>query len=144
MIGSIVLLARNENNFVEQKAALKEGESLVQDANAQQLNPELDGKLVHIQGVTSSPASSLQDPRFGVKADDLKLISDQNLQAKNVMTTMVEVRTVLQPTTTRKSGQIQPLIQVDSMRLRDTKIQRPENMKARLEKRNQSSWESLL
>ena len=74
MIGSIVLLARNENNFVEQKAALKEGESLVQDANAQQLNPELDGKLVHIQGVTSSPASSLQDPRFGVKADDLKLI----------------------------------------------------------------------
>ena len=35
MIGSIVLLARNENNFVEQKAALKEGESLVQDANAQ-------------------------------------------------------------------------------------------------------------
>jgi len=51
VIGSIVLLARNENNFVEQKAALKEGESLVQDANAQQLNPELDGKLVHIQGV---------------------------------------------------------------------------------------------
>lgn len=61
MIGSIVLLARNENHFVVTKAGLNEGEKLVQDGDAQQLNPELDGKLVHIQGVTSSPASSLQD-----------------------------------------------------------------------------------
>ncbi len=52
MIGSIVLLARNENHFVVTKAGLNEGEKLVQDADAQQLNPELDGKLVHIQGVT--------------------------------------------------------------------------------------------
>ena len=74
VIGSIVLLARNENHFFVTKVGLNEGEKLVQDADAQQLNPELDGKLVHIQGVTSSPASSLQDPRFGVEADDLKLI----------------------------------------------------------------------
>lgn len=64
MIGSIVLLARNENHFVVTKAGLNEGEKLVQDANAQQLNPELDGQLIHIQGLTESPAAPLQDTRF--------------------------------------------------------------------------------
>lgn len=129
MIGSIVLLARNENHFVVTKAGLNEGEKLVQDADAQQLNPELDGKLVHIQGVTSSPASSLQDPRFGVKADDLKLIRSVEMYQRSESSSEEchdnygGSQDLPQPTTTRKSGQIQPLIQVDSMRLRDTKIQ---------------------
>lgn len=74
VLGMIWFLARNENNFVEQKAALNEGNNIVQETVAETINPELDGQLVHLQGMTSSPAEALKDPVFGVKTDDLKLI----------------------------------------------------------------------
>lgn len=73
VIGSIVLLAWNEKNYVEQKAALQEWASLVQEAVADQINPDLDGKEVHISWKTASDAEALQDSTFGVVTDDLIL-----------------------------------------------------------------------
>lgn len=74
VLGTIWFLARNENNFVEQKAALNEGNKIVQETISETINPELEGQLVHLQWMTSSPAKELEDPVFGVKTDDLKLM----------------------------------------------------------------------
>lgn len=70
---SIALLAWNENNFVEQKAALNEGSKIVEETSSETINPALDQKLVHLDGVTSSPDEQLQDSVFWVKTEDLKL-----------------------------------------------------------------------
>ncbi len=74
MIVSIALLARNENNFVEQKAALKEGEKNVISTSPTPLDSSLEGKLVYFNGETSSPAEKLVDQDFNILTDDLKLI----------------------------------------------------------------------
>lgn len=73
VIGSIVLLVWNENNYVQQKKALEEWASLVQEATANQINPDLEWKEIHISGETASDAEALQDNTFGVITDDLKL-----------------------------------------------------------------------
>ena len=73
VIGSIILLARNENNFVKQKAALNEGEKNVVEATASPVDVNLDGKLVHLDGDTHSPMEQLQDSAFWVTTEDLKL-----------------------------------------------------------------------
>ena len=64
MLLSIALLAWNENNFVEQKAALNEGSKIVEETSSETVNPALDQKLVHLDGVTSSPDEQLQDSVF--------------------------------------------------------------------------------
>ena len=70
---SIWLLAWNEKNYVEQKAALNEWASLVQEATADQINSELEWKEIHVSGETASIAETLQDNEFWVITDDLKL-----------------------------------------------------------------------
>jgi len=70
---SIWLLTWNEKNYVEQKAALKEWASIVQEATADQINSELEWKEVHVSGETASKAEALQDSTFWIITDDLKL-----------------------------------------------------------------------
>ena len=70
---SIWLLAWNEKNYVEQKAALKEWASIVQEATVDQINPELEWNEIHVSWQTSSDAEALKDNVFWVVTDDLKL-----------------------------------------------------------------------
>lgn len=76
VVASIALLTWNENNFVEQKAALNEWSKIVQETTSESIDASLEGKLVHLDGMTSSPAEMLQDSTFWVKTDDLKLARD--------------------------------------------------------------------
>ena len=64
VILSIALLVRNEHNFVQQKAALKEWASVVQEASATQIDSSLEWKEVHLYGETASIAEALQDNTF--------------------------------------------------------------------------------
>ncbi len=73
VIISIALLAWNENNYVKQKAALKEWASIVNEATSDQINPELEWKEVHLYWETASNAEALQDSTFWITTDDLKL-----------------------------------------------------------------------
>ena len=73
VIGSIVLLVCNENNYVKQKAALDEGASIVQEASATQIDSSLEWKEIHVSGETASDADALQDSTFWIVTDDLKL-----------------------------------------------------------------------
>ena len=70
---SIWLLAWNEKNYVEQKAALKEWASIVQEATVDQINLELEWNEIHVSWQTSSDAEALKDSVFWVVTDDLKL-----------------------------------------------------------------------
>ena len=73
VIISIILLVRNENNYVKQKAALNEWASVVQEASATQVDSSLEGKEVHVNWETASNAEALQDNVFWIVTDDLKL-----------------------------------------------------------------------
>ena len=73
VIISIILLVWNENNYLQQKKALQEGAAVVQEAVADQINPELDQKEIHVSGQTASTAEALTDNEFWVTVDDLKL-----------------------------------------------------------------------
>ena len=70
---SIRLLAWNEKNYVEQKAALKEWAEIVQEATIDQINSELEWKEIHVSGETSSNAEALKDTTFWITTDNLKL-----------------------------------------------------------------------
>ena len=74
VILSIVLLVRNEKNFVEQKAALDEWASIVQEALADQINSELEWSEIHVSWQTASDDETLRDDVFWVVTDDLKLL----------------------------------------------------------------------
>lgn len=68
LIGAIVLLFWNEGRAVETANALNEGAKLAVEANAEEIDPALDGKLVHV----TAPLIVEGDPRdndFGVSAD---------------------------------------------------------------------------
>ena len=71
---SIWLLIWNEKNFVEQKAALDEWASIVQEAIIDQINSELDWSEIHVSWQTASDDETLRDDVFWVVTDDLKLI----------------------------------------------------------------------
>ena len=73
VIISIALLAWNENNYVKTKAALKEWAEIVQEANIDQIDSELEWKEIHVSGKTASDAEALNDSTFWVTTDDLKL-----------------------------------------------------------------------
>ena len=73
VIVSIVLLARNENNYVKQKAALKEWAEIVQESPSDQINPDLEWSEVHVSGETASDAETLKDDTFWIVTDNLKL-----------------------------------------------------------------------
>lgn len=74
VILSIVLLVRNEKNFVEQKAALDEWASIVQEAIADQINSELEWSEIHVSWQTASDDETLRDDVFWIVTDDLKLL----------------------------------------------------------------------
>ncbi len=73
VILSIIFLFKNEQSFVETKAALNEWAEIVQETISTEINPQLDNAEVHLYGETSSPAESLQDSTFGIITNDLKL-----------------------------------------------------------------------
>lgn len=70
---SIRLLAWNEKNYVEQKAALKEWAKIVQEATIDQINSELEWKEIHVSWETTSNAETLKDSTFWITTDNLKL-----------------------------------------------------------------------
>ena len=73
VIISIALLFWNEKNYVETKAALKEWAKIVQEANVNQIDSELEWKEVHVSWETASNAEALKDNTFWIVTDDLKL-----------------------------------------------------------------------
>mgnify|MGYP002853794021 CR=1 FL=1 len=73
LIASIWLLAWNENNYLQEKNALKEWAAAVQETSSSEINPELDQKEVHLVWQLASPDEALVDSAFGVTVDDLKL-----------------------------------------------------------------------
>jgi hypothetical protein len=73
VIVSIVLLFWNEKNYVETKAALDEWAKVVQEADANQINSELEWSEVHVSGETASDAEALTDDIFWVTTNNLKL-----------------------------------------------------------------------
>jgi len=73
VVVSIILLVWNENNYVKTKAALKEWAEIVQEANANEINSELEWSEVHVSGQTASEAEALKDNIFWVETDNLKL-----------------------------------------------------------------------
>ena len=73
VIISVVLLARNESNYVKQKAALNEWASLINETTSEQINPDFEWKEVHLYWDTASNAETLTDDIFWVKTDNLKL-----------------------------------------------------------------------
>lgn len=74
VILSIVLLVRNEKEFVEKKAALNEWASIVQEAIIDQINSELDWSEIYVSWQTASDDETLSDDVFWVVTDDLKLM----------------------------------------------------------------------
>ena len=73
LIISIVLLVRNENNYVKEKASLNEWASIVQEASSTEIDSSLEWKLVHLNWSTASSAEALKDSTFWITTDDLKL-----------------------------------------------------------------------
>ena len=73
LVISIILLVRNENNYVKEKNALNEWASIVQEASSAQINSSLEWKLVHLYWDTASSAEALKDNVFWIVTDDLKL-----------------------------------------------------------------------
>lgn len=73
LVISIIILVRNENNFVEEKNALNEWASVVQEASSTQIDSSLEWKLVHLYWDTASNAEALKDNVFWIVTDDLKL-----------------------------------------------------------------------
>jgi len=73
VILSIVLIFKNEQNFLQMKVALNEGAEIVKEAISTEINPNLDQAEVHLYWETNSPAEVLKDPVFGVITDDLKM-----------------------------------------------------------------------
>ena len=73
VIGSIRLLARNENNYIQHKRAYEKWEAIVQETVTNQINPELDQQEIHVYGEISSNDKALQDTAFWIITDDLKL-----------------------------------------------------------------------
>ena len=64
VIISIALLFWNEKNYVETKAALKEWAKIVQEANSDQIDSELEWKEVHVSWKTASNAEALKMGHF--------------------------------------------------------------------------------
>ena len=73
VIISIRLLAWNENRYAKTEAGLKEWNKDVQETISTQINPDLEGKEVHLYGEIASTSEALQDSTFWIITDDLKL-----------------------------------------------------------------------
>jgi hypothetical protein len=74
VIGSFLLLTWNEGRSVEAIRALDQAARQVVEVDAAAIDPQAEGKLVHLTGLmeTSAPA---HDPIFGVGGDGLLRLS---------------------------------------------------------------------
>ena len=70
LIASVILLYWNEGRAVQAATALGEGERAVVEAQSEQVNQGLDGKLVHVVGPLSA-ANGLRDNQFGVGGNNV-------------------------------------------------------------------------
>lgn len=73
--GSFVLLFWNEGRAIKTAKSLAEGRGAVVDAPAEQLDANLEGKLVHISG-TADTDGVLTDADFGISTPAIKLARD--------------------------------------------------------------------
>lgn len=73
IIGAIILLCWNENNYLQQKESLEELAQVTEEAKGDSIDASLEGKAIHFQAVTNSTDSVLTDDTFGVTVNDLKL-----------------------------------------------------------------------
>jgi hypothetical protein len=71
---SIALLYWNEGRAVDAIRALSRGAAAIVEVNASAVDPQADGKLVHLTG-TMQPATAARDPVFGVTGDGLLRLS---------------------------------------------------------------------
>jgi hypothetical protein len=72
VIGSIVVLLRNERSLHTDSASLQEGMSIVSSLpDADTIDTSLNGQLVHVSGMAAAQ-SQIKDDRFGVQEDALK------------------------------------------------------------------------
>ena len=70
--GSVWLIWTNEERAALRYEALKEGRAAVVSVSADQIDPAMDGRLVHVTGKAVS-GSTLKDARYGVRIHALKL-----------------------------------------------------------------------
>ena len=71
---SIVLLYWNEGRAVDAIRALDRGNAAVVEASPTAVDPQAEGKLVHVAG-TMQPTTAARDPVFGVTGDGLLRLS---------------------------------------------------------------------
>jgi hypothetical protein len=71
---SIVLLYWNEGRAVDAVRALNRGAAAVVEVSATAVDPQADGKLVHVSGMMQ-PTTPARDPVFGVSGDGLLRLS---------------------------------------------------------------------
>ena len=71
---SIVVLYWNEGRAVDASRALSRGASEIVEVNATAVDPQVNGKLVHLTG-TMQPTTPARDPVFGVTGDGLLRLS---------------------------------------------------------------------
>ncbi len=73
VFASIALLFWNEGRTVNRAKALNEGASAVITVDAAKVDPQNDGKLVHVSGEVAT-ADVLEDLKFGVSVNAIKLV----------------------------------------------------------------------
>src|ERR1043166_9414872 len=73
VIGSVIGLFWNEGRAVQTARSLAEGRGLVVDADASRVDPQNEGKLVHLSGDLKTTAP-LRDPDFPVSATAARLV----------------------------------------------------------------------
>ena len=71
---SIVVLYWNEGRAVDASRALSRGAAAIVEVNATAVDPQANGKLVHLTG-TMQPTTPARDPVFGVTGDGLLRLS---------------------------------------------------------------------
>ena len=73
VLAAIALLFWNEGRTVNRAKALNEGASAVITVDAAKVDPQNDGKLVHLSGEVAT-ADVLEDLKFGVSVNAIKLV----------------------------------------------------------------------
>ncbi len=73
VLASVALLFWNEGRTVNRAKALSEGASAVISVDAAKVDPQNDGKLVHVSGEVAT-ADVLEDLKFGVSVNAIKLL----------------------------------------------------------------------
>jgi hypothetical protein len=71
---SIVVLYWNEGRAVDSIRALNRGAAAIVEVNATEVDPQANGKLVHVSGMMQ-PTTPARDPVFGVTGDGLLRLS---------------------------------------------------------------------